>query len=272
MAKPRRRRNGIALARRYHAKSGTFERAAHAVMDLYFPYGGAVVSVVAAVVAMALGASFGSAVLIALFSFVIGTVAMLLGLAAAGGIATFVRWLGRTPEDDDRPIVPAIVLLPPPEPAPAADRGVARGLVRVVTSVTSPLSNTPCAAFRIVGTGPTGALDEALAGTFDVLVDGAPPIRVEADPATVDLPLPADPPVERHAARGPLARFMRERGACPHLGSLTIAETLLRDGDVVEVNGTPQQEMRPGAGYRDAVGTVLRDHPGSPLVIRVPAS
>ena len=105
------------------------------------------------------------------------------------------------------------------------------------------------------------------------LPDWRPPPRPPHEPlegryARLE-PLAAGHAEELHDANSrDAAKFLRERGACPHLGGIRIAEAVLCDGDSVEVEGSAVLEMT-ALGYRDSgYRMVLEDRPGSPLVIR----
>ena len=79
------------------------------------------------------------------------------------------------------------------------------------------------------------------------------------------------PPAKPFRAGQPIYQFLRERGACPHLGATRVVEVLLADGDAVEVSGTAEEAAVP-VGYRDTgFDRVFRDRPGSPLLVRVAA-
>jgi hypothetical protein len=163
------------------------------------------------------------------------------------------------------PSPPQLELEPHRAIDPSLKRETARGRVRVLEAVAAPLSGERCAAFRLLGSGANGAIDDAGAGVFE-LVSADGPVRVEAAHATVEL--------EDFGRRkslvpeGALLAFLRARAAALSPGQVHVEEALLRDGDEVIVEGTC--ELAPdGGGYRESASArVFRELPGSPLVIR----
>jgi hypothetical protein len=127
------------------------------------------------------------------------------------------------------------------------------GTVRIRRPVTSPLGMR-CAVWQVRGRGPTGLLDDAGVGSFDVVRHGKILARVECDDALVDLGR-EDPWLPRQVDDG-LAAFLRVRGAMAH--TARVAETVLRDGDEVEVSGLVDDELvtdgRRGSGAAPRFG------------------
>lgn len=144
--------------------------------------------------------------------------------------------------------------------------GTIRGRVRVTTSMKSPLSHVPVAAFRLVGEGPLGSIDDAGGTSFEVVPESGAAARVDLDHGAVDLVVDDTPRVVRPDAG--LKRFLAERGVFPDLGAIRLAEAVLRDGDEVVVEG-PFEEVSGSDGYRGArTRKVFRERDGAPLVVR----
>jgi len=116
-----------------------------------------------------------------------------------------------------------------------------RGHVHVRFSVRAPLSGRPCAAWRVMGKGPSGPIDDAGLGGFDVHLDGRAVARVEAAWGFVDLG-----PMEAPTTRIPddaLADFLRPRGRLPQGAACALSEAVLVEGDEVEVRGVADVEL-----------------------------
>ncbi|MEM9192928.1 MAG: hypothetical protein AAGF12_27380 [Myxococcota bacterium] len=159
-----------------------------------------------------------------------------------------------------------------PDMVPAAKAIRVRGRIRSPNRLQAPLSGESCVAARVVGSTFGGTVDDALGQSFDLETedgaiykvdlgqDGAPS-HVWIDLAVQDVPKPVDP-----SAR--LEGFLSRRGLFPSEGPLVLAEAVLRDGDLVEVQGVvePQPVTE---GYRDVdyVETfAARAH--APLMVR----
>ena len=152
-----------------------------------------------------------------------------------------------------------------PSSAAAGDRLALRGTVRVAQPITSPLGHAACAAFRVVGDGPLGVVDDGGVTAFEIVGDhGVAEIRAGA--AAIGLDVTKVPAVVRPDVA--LRRFLAERGIFPEMGPLRLAESVLADGEEVEVVG--QAEMRRRAeGYRgQAERLVLSGTVDAPLEIR----
>ncbi|MCB9604498.1 MAG: hypothetical protein H6721_17505 [Sandaracinus sp.] len=191
-------------------------------------------------------ALLGAGVLMYLHGLAAGIVGLLMGFfgqlvlvpVVAGGtaVASWVYHAGRGR--------PARSLRIFDEPAPRGDEIV--GIVRVRRPVSSPLSHTPCGAYRLVGRTSVGAVDEAAAGELLVETeDGA--FVVEARHAQVRLEPPTTHPVVRPDAA--LTKLLEERSLEPTRGPVHLAERILRDGDRVRVRGLRSSERRED-GYR----------------------
>lgn len=194
----------------------------------------------------------------------LGVAAVAFGLGhllcrAGAGLVMLLRGNGERAHE-------ALRLVPgDPEPLPPVRTVRLRGRVRVTEPIPSPLAHAPCAAFRLVGEGPLGPVDDAGGTSFELTTEGGP-VRVELGRGSVDVPVEAVARTVRPDRS--LARFLEERGIYPDRGPVRLAEGLLRDGDVVEVEGQLDSELA-SDGYR---GThrirVLREHPGAPLRVR----
>lgn len=126
---------------------------------------------------------------------------------------------------------------------PAALRGsgeavqeVARGQVAASSLCTSPLTGTPCVAYRIKAMAQVPGscskseilLDEA--GAVDGSVNGTPLVGDSALLETQTFPVDA-----AQLDEGVLDRFLRERGLDAHVGTIQLFEALTHVGDEVRV-------------------------------------
>ncbi len=140
------------------------------------------------------------------------------------------------------------------------------GVVRAEATLSSPLAHETCVAYRLLGRGPVGVVDDAAASSFILETDDGVSTRVEASRCTLDVPV-VDPPRVLRPDRA-LTRFLEHRGVFPERGPLQLAEALLRDGDRVIVEGAASQAEQ-ADGYRDRRELrVLRETPQTPLRIR----
>ncbi|MBI2894493.1 MAG: hypothetical protein HYY06_13155 [Deltaproteobacteria bacterium] len=156
---------------------------------------------------------------------------------------------------------------PPLSPAPGSERARVCGAVRALSTAPSPLSGAECVAFRLVGSGPSGHVDDSGMGSFEVVVDGSETIAVESGSAVVDVP--AGRPAQVQDLPAALAEFLEHRGVLLSPGPISVAEGLVRDGDHVEIEGIATADVRPD-GYRGvARRTLLRGNPEAPLIIRL---
>ncbi len=273
MTRPRARSAALAALRRWARPAG-LRRLGDGLERLvlgYLRYGVGTVCALAAVVGLLLEGSLGAALTAAVLALgvqvmVFGTGALLFGLCnllwtVFGWLVSAVRGASGEKARHGR-----FRLLPgdPPE-LPAVRTERVRGRVRVAEPVPSPLGHEPCAAFRLVGEGPFGPVDDAGGTTFEVAGEegGA---RVVLGSGAVEVDVPETPRIVRPDRD--LERFLAERGLYPDRGPVRLAESVLRDGDLVEVEGQAE-EVTAVDGYRDARRVrVFRDKPGAPLVIR----
>ena len=165
-----------------------------------------------------------------------------------------------------RPKFPQLRLPPPPRLDPAAERISVEGVVRVTRPCRAPLSGRACAAFRVVGAGPTGPIDDAGVGAFEVLTSDRGVVSVDTSAATVALPVFGPPTPIAAPPPAELREFLAVRGAMPERGVVRLAEAVLSDGDRARVTGTAEQ-LAARLEYRDGYVPVLRERPGSPLII-----
>lgn len=139
-----------------------------------------------------------------------------------------------------------------------------QGRVVPLKTLSAPLSGRPCVAFGLVGHGAYGPVADAEAAAFllitedrgEVLVD-APHVVIQAEPARA---------AEIMASK-PCMTFLEPKGVYPKMGRLLVSETRIEDGDVVHVEGLPDEETR-GDGYRATTRTaVLRGTASHPVRI-----
>jgi hypothetical protein len=157
-------------------------------------------------------------------------------------------------------------LAPDPQIDPTLERATVRGKVRVTEPVASPLSGLSCAAFRLLGAGANGPIDDAGGGAFEVIAGGAGPVRVDARRASLAL--------EQFGKRitlrpkGKLLDFLRARACALTPGEVHLEEALLRNGDEVVIEGTCD-EAPEALGYRETTtARRFKELDGSPLIIR----
>jgi hypothetical protein len=120
---------------------------------------------------------------------------------------------------------------------PAVRGARVRGRVRTVDEPVVSPRGFRCAAFRVVGQAAWGDVDDAVAARLVVDTEWGP---VELDPATTVFELPAGAP---SASTQTLPHF--PPGPVP----ARLAESLLLDGDEVELEGAVEERMVPD-GYR----------------------
>jgi hypothetical protein len=102
---------------------------------------------------------------------------------------------------------------------------------------------------------PRAVIDDAGVGAFDVVdADGRVLARVRAPDALLDLGAGPRPTSRRLDER--LASFLGARAGLPPDGRARLAETLLRDGDAVEVIGAAEDTALP-SGYRESTRVPL---------------
>ncbi len=145
--------------------------------------------------------------------------------------------------------------------APARTAGEVRtwGRVQVRRSLQSPVAGRRCAAWRLHGLGPSGVIDDAAVGAFDLLAEGGIVARVDAEGAFVDLG--AAGPLELRHMEGAVAAVLRARGRVPDHASCALVETLLLDGSLVEVLGPASTEIATDGVRGAAEVLVYRDWP-----------
>lgn len=155
-----------------------------------------------------------------------------------------------------------------PAPPPVVD-GVERGtrvegVVRTRGTLRSPLTETACAAFRVRGATQVAELDDAGVTTFDVVTAEGEEVAVAEGGATVELEVGETQVMKPHGA---LRAFLKDRGALAD-GPGRFAESLLRDGDEVVVEGAVESHVT-GDTYRGTRDTrSIVEAPGIPRVIR----
>ena len=137
-------------------------------------------------------------------------------------------------------------LSPVAGPRPAGYRTLS-GTIRAVTPARSPLSHAACAAFRLRGEAPLGAVDDAGGARFALELADGERILVDARQAWIDVPVREAPRVVRPDAE--LRRFLEERGLAPECGPVRLAEVRLEEGDRVKVSG-PLDARADADGYR----------------------
>lgn len=180
-----------------------------------------------------------------------------------GGVAMWPRGKQRVVPGDlryrvlDSPVVRA-----------RAERARHEGEVRARATLKAPLSGRECVAWRLWAEGAHGALDDAMAVPFTIVIGaGAPDVEVDARIASIDLAPPDAEPAPLPAPDAELSAWLRARGV-EHGDGLLVQEAVLVAGDPVEVTGTARRESS-GDGYRGTrTREVLADLPGSPLIVR----
>lgn len=191
------------------------------------------------------------------------------GLAVAGGATKVWRKLDAN-EARARVVRPQAA----PSPAAAAVRTRVQGILRVRAPIAAPLTGTPCAAFRVRGVASGCEMDDGGGVDFEVVPAGSSgsdeTVVVELGAgATIALPTQwTDCTRERMSAAA--TAYLEERGCAIALTELRWEQGLLGDGDAVVVEGT-LEERTVAEGYRGArVVRVLRELPGSPLIVSRP--
>ena len=196
-------------------------------------------------------------------------VVVLVGLVSAVSVlarvfAAIVRPLARG--GVPRPLRRQVLPLPAPVATATIERKRFHGRVRCANPLVSPLGHERCAAFRVVGDAPGGAIDDSGIAPFEVVGDDGEICVIAESAGTLSI----EPESSARTVRpdDALRSFLEERGAYCELGAVRLAEAVLRDGDRVIVDGVPDDVLH-ADGYRDSrVVQVLRDVPGAPLVIR----
>lgn len=181
-------------------------------------------------------------------------------VGALGGLVGAALTARRAPVDAARPYR----LLGAPVVRASMSREIRRGKVRAQQTILSPLTRTPCVAWRLIGTAGAMPLDDGRAVPFTLLV-GRDELEVDATIATLELEPDADARILSHDPE--LARWLAARGIDPS-GELSVREAIAADGDELEVVGTVGIQAR-ADGYRGhSSREVIADRPGSSLVIR----
>jgi len=146
------------------------------------------------------------------------------------------------------------------------DAEILAGQVRAETLLRSPLAHSDCVAYRIVGRGPMGPIDEGAGCAFQLELDDGAMLRVETNPSSIDVVVSDEARALRPDAE--LSRFLEARGAFPERGPLHLAEGVIRDGDRVVVEGT-MVDVRADDGYRGRrVERTVRETEHTALTIR----
>jgi hypothetical protein len=159
-----------------------------------------------------------------------------------------------------------IALAEPPPLLEAHGMIEVTGTVRAREIIRAPISDDEVVAFRIVGDGPDGRVDDAAAVPFDVEDDEGERVRVDTDGAVVAIRV--DEPRREVDPDGALYEFLHRRSPFRPKPGMSLAEGRLRDGDPVEIYGFEEREAVP-AGYRDTDWVrVLRSGPDGALIIR----
>ena len=162
----------------------------------------------------------------------------------------------------EREVMAVEIVDPAGEPprAFASCTGRAEGAETLV----APISGSPCLAWRLVGTGPAGAIDDSDFVPFELVSDDGR-VRVSADAAAVDL---AALGREHTKLPGPALLELSRRWTFPGHGRVRVREAVLRSGDRVEVRGA-RVEMLRSEGYRGQTAQIaLSDAGDVALVIR----
>jgi hypothetical protein len=237
----------------------------------YLRWGVATVTGLAFLVELVISGSTSLAVTFALLAFIAQAVLAGAGFAVFGVYSLLfdaVSWFytrARMGRDDERLAALPRILVAEPLALPPTNRERAIGRVRVAEPIDSLLRHEPCAAFRLIGEGPRGAVDDAGGTDFDVVSeDGI--ARVILGDARIDLPIDSTPATVRPDAA--LRAFLDARGIFPDRGPVRLAEGALREGDWVEIEGRARG-VTESDGYRGAVHVrVFEETAGAPLSIR----
>jgi hypothetical protein len=196
----------------------------------------------------------------------LGGAALVLGIGTAGGTWAGVSRLSSKLDAREvraRPVRP----LGSVRVGRGAPRTTLTGTVRVAAPMRAAVSQRPCAVFRVRAVASGTEMDDGGGTDFVLEVEGGERVTVELGAgATIDLPTTwVDLP---DAIDAESLRWLAERGI--ELGATPPGweEAILVPGESATVEGTVEE--RPVAeGYRGSrTERVLRDLPGSPLVIR----
>ncbi|MFW5926114.1 MAG: hypothetical protein ACOCV4_08095 [Myxococcota bacterium] len=270
LTRPRARRRALQAVRRPRPLREP-RRWSQRIVSLYLRYGIVLLTAIGALLGWRLGGTWTSSfifglaafwVALALF-FIGGAVLYVLGSMgrlASGALRAGARWASPAARRDRR----RILTIDDQELLASPGVHELRGRVRRTgTTLRSPLGQVDCVGWRLVGSGPVGDVDDARAVAFDVVGEDGSVVRVEPSPATLAVEVDAPPSeIELSAA---LADFLAERGVYPDRGPVRLAEALLEDGARVVVEGSLEARAGPD-GSQPA--SVMREHPGAPLVIR----
>lgn len=131
----------------------------------------------------------------------------------------------------------------------------------VKDELVAPLSGQTCLAFRITGDADGQPVDDADATHFALITNDQKRCVVQVHDVIVDLP--TDTKIREDSARG----FLRKRGLREN--DLSLKESVLRDGDRIQVRGRTV-DLRVGtAGYRGDDRRMLVDAgDGLPVLIQ----
>ncbi len=113
----------------------------------------------------------------------------------------------------------------------------------------SPIANTPCVAFRVVGQIGPWAIDDGEAVTFELDLEPEERVRVVPTPALIAIDVGVTARVD-HDALERLERFLVMRGIRIEAGTVHLAESVLCPFDSVCVDGDVGDRSGPAAGGR----------------------
>nr|MDQ3037870.1 hypothetical protein [Myxococcota bacterium] len=201
----------------------------------------------------------------------VAEIGLAVGLPLA--VAAFLLWPRDRAKMAWRPDAPELRYraLEAPVVRAAAERVSEQGRVRARATLVAPLSGRPCVAWRLVGEGPHGPIDDARAVPFMLTGEGGEAdVEVDATIASIELAVPVAEPVQLRDPSAELAAWLRARGADPAVAPIFLREAILEEGAEIEVIGTSSRQTR-ADGYRgSSTRDVLADLPGSPLIVRPP--
>jgi hypothetical protein len=188
----------------------------------------------------------GVALGLALMSLAVAEVAIMIGLPLiVAGSLRLPRRARAVIVDRGAPFVP--LECPVVRDAMLEGRREVRGVVRARGRLVAPLSGRECIAYRLVGEGRHGLLDDALGGRFEVVLSDGSSVEVDGSVGTFDLPISEEPLRSLETTSPELDAWLAARGADR---TVRVRESILEGGDLVEVID------------------VLADLPGSPLIVR----
>lgn len=143
-----------------------------------------------------------------------------------------------------------------------------RGTIELVEPLRSALGGHACAAYRLTGDGPTGPLDDAVAGRIHVQCEGQT-LVIEPGATRLDIPTPDAHTLSEVGVR---QRRLLEPFVAAFRTPFTLMEGVLRDGAHVIVD-VPQSDLLPlevpGGEYREPAKStvVVRADRVQPVVV-----